>query len=382
MSVDTRPTHSARQQIEVAPPALQAAGGLLRIDRTAIAGNFRALADTVGAGRCGSVVKADAYGLGIDAVVPALVGAGCTTFFVAQLNEGLALRRILPLPARIFVLNGLAPGAETACAAANLIPVANHPGQVAAWAALSRRSGKRLPMALQLDSGMSRLGLSHAEVQGLAAEPGLLAAVDLQLVMSHLACADEPDHEASEAQRTAFNSARALLPPAPASLANSAGIFLGNEFHLDLCRPGAALYGIRTGPASPPMRPTVKLSGRVAQVRQIDRGSFVGYGYAFRAPGPMRLATIAVGYADGWPRHLGAGSAVWWGEARLPLVGRVSMDSFVVDLAEASDAPPQPGDFVELIGEHQSVDDVADAAGTIGYEILTRLGHRFHRVIA
>ena len=358
------------------------AGGLLRIDTAAIAENFRSLAAKVGAGRCAGVVKADAYGLGIDAVAPALAGAGCSSFFVVHLNEAIALQQVLPGPARIFVLNGLAPGAEATCAEAGLIPVANHPGQVEAWATLSRQRGTRLPMALQLDSGMSRLGLSQAEVVALAAEPGLLEAVDLVLVMSHLACADEPDRAASREQLANFNAARALLPPAPASLANSAGIFLGDEFHLDLCRPGAALYGLRTGPAAPPMRQTVQVSGRVAQIREIERGSFVGYGYAFRAPGPMRLATISVGYADGWPRNLGDGAAAWWGDARLPIVGRISMDSFVVDLAAAHNSPVVPGDFVELIGEHQTADDLALAAGTIGYEILTRLGHRFHRILA
>jgi alanine racemase len=243
------------------------AGATLTVDLGAIRANYRLLRSRLGATACAAVVKADAYGLGAAAVAPALAAEGCRTFFVAHLDEALALRPLLP-EAEIFVLNGLAAGAELECAPHQVTPVLNSLAQVDAWAALGRRLGRAVPAALQVDSGMSRLGVGEAELDKLGASPELLDGIELRLVMSHLACAERQDHPMNREQLRHFGAARARLPKAPASLANSSGIFLGPDFHFDLARPGAALYGLApVAGAANPMRPVVRLKGRIVQVR-------------------------------------------------------------------------------------------------------------------
>jgi alanine racemase len=308
-----------------------------------------------------------------------LVAAGCRTFFVAQLNEALLLKPILPPDATLAVLNGIAPGAEALCAAAGIVPVANSLPQLIAWGKCARASGEVLPAIVQIDSGMSRLGMSPTEVDELAVNAHLFDGLTFDLLMSHLGCADEPNHPANTAQLAAFKSARSKLPRAPASLANSAGVFLGTNYHFDLCRPGAAVYGIHVGPAAHGIRRVANLRARIAQLREIPAGSHVGYGYSFKADRPMRLATIAAGYADGWSRSLSNRGAAWCDDVRLPIVGRVSMDSFTCDISALPDGRLMAGDFVDLLGPHQSADDAGMDAGTIGYEILTSLRHRYVR---
>ena len=361
--------------------SLAEAGAVLTVDLAAIRANYRTLRDRAAPARVAAVVKADAYGLGAAMVAPALVREGCATFFVAHLGEGIALRAALGAGPDILVLNGLPPSAESACAQANLIPVLNSLPQLTAWNDLAGALKRRLPAAIQVDSGMHRLGMPPDEVDALAASPDLLGGIDLRLVMSHLACADEPGHSANAMQRARFEEIRRKLPTAPASLANSSGIFLGAGFLYDLVRPGAALYGINPTPHRPnPMRPVVGLSAKVVQVRAVPAGEGVGYGHSFVAPLPMRAATIAIGYADGWHRR--AASSGFLGSTPLPFVGRVSMDSIILDVSGLPEGAPLPGELVELIGAHQTVDDVAGHAGTIGYEVLTGLGNRFHRIYA
>ncbi|RVA27899.1 alanine racemase, partial [Mesorhizobium sp. M7A.F.Ca.US.001.01.1.1] len=216
------------------------------------------------------------------------------------------------------------------------------------------------------------------DVDRIAADPQAFDGIDIRYVMSHLACVDEPEHPANEKQRLAFEQLRKMLPAAPASLTNSSGIFLGPSFHYDLARPGAALYGINPTPAkSNPMLPVVRLQAKVAQTRSVEKGAGVGYGHTYHAQGPLRLATISFGYADGWQRR--AASAAWFEGVRLPFVGRVSMDSIILDISALPAGRLREGDLVELLGPSQSVDDAAGHAGTIGYEILTSLGPRFHR---
>ena len=225
---------------------------------------------------------------------------------------------------------------------------------------------------------MSRLGMAPSEVRALA--PVAFDGLDLRLVMSHLACADEPDNSINGLQRAAFDELRRLLPDAPASLANSSGIFLGPDYHYDIVRPGAALYGVNPTPGRDnPMRQAVGLQAKVIQTRELAVDIGIGYGHAYRTTTPLRTATIALGYADGWPRR--AGAAAWLDGVRLPFAGRVSMDSIVVDISALPSGRPEPGELVELIGPDQTVDDLAAIAGTIGYEILTSLGGRFHRIL-
>jgi alanine racemase len=356
-----------------------ASGGELTIDLGAVEANYRHLAKLTGGVPCAGVVKADAYGVGAVEVTRRLLKAGCRTFFVAQLTEALALKPILPADATLAVLNGVAPGAEPLCADAGIVPVANSLPQLIAWGQHARSSGKVQPAFVQIDTGMSRLGLAPAEVDHLAANRHLLDGLRLDLIMSHLGCADDPDHPANAAQLAAFNAARAKLPPAPTSFANSAGIFLGSNYHFDLCRPGAAVYGLHVGSAAHGIRPVVTLRARVSQVREVPAGSYVGYGYTFQADRPMRLATIAAGYADGWIRSLGNRGAAWVDDVRLPIVGRVSMDSFTCDISALPEGRLAAGDLVDLLGAHQSADDAGLDAGTMGYEILTSLRHRYTR---
>jgi alanine racemase len=359
--------------------SLAAAGAVLTIDLGAIRANYRLLKRQLGAVPAAGVVKADGYGLGVAEVAGALMKEGCDAFFVAHLHEAIRLRAAIGSGPDVQVLNGIAPGAEDECVAAGAIPALNSLEQVAAWRAAARRAGRLLAATLQVDSGMSRIGLSPAEVEQLASDPDAFAGIKAGLVMSHLACADEPEHPANAAQLREFERLRRLLPNAPASLANCSGIFLGRDYHFDMARPGAALYGINPAPSRPnPMHQVVRLEAKVIQTRELPAGAGIGYGHAYHALEPMRAATISLGYADGWPRR--AVAAGWRGDARLPFVGRVSMDSIILDISTPAADRLKGGDLVELIGPHQTVDDIAALAGTIGYEILTLLGRRFHRI--
>lgn len=358
------------------PPAT--AGAILTIDLGAIRENYRRLRGRLDGVPAAAVLKADGYGLDAVAVARALMNEGCDTFFVAHVAEAIALRPDVGDRVAIHVLNGLPPGAEDFCLAAGAIPVLNSLEQIAAWRETARRHGRRLPATLQVDSGMARIGLPPADVEWLAAAPDALDGIETVLVMSHLACADEPSNPANEAQRREFERLRAMLPAARASLANSSAIFLGPQYRFDLARPGAALYGINPVPGTPnPMRQAVRLEAKVIQTREVVAGAGVGYGHAFISSAPLRTATISLGYADGWPRRVEA--AAWFDDARLPFVGRVSMDSIILDISALPAGRLKGGNLVELIGDHQTVDDIAALAGTIGYEILTSLGARFHR---
>lgn len=354
-------------------------GGRLTIDLGAIARNYRALTARASGARVAAVVKADAYGLGAGRVAPVLAAAGCDTFFVAQVQEGLALRRDLPT-SRILVLNGAASGAEAACLVHRLEPVLNGWEAFEAWSRATRIAGCRGPCAIQFDTGMARFGFALADAGRLAARIPRTDQITVGLVMSHLACADIPEHPANPAQRQAMTALRPLFPTAVFSLAASSGIFLGQSYHLDLVRPGAALYGVAPVPGEAnPLGPVVRLEGRVVQVRTVSGGTGIGYGHAARAPGPMHLATLAVGYADGFPRSLSGRGSAWLHGLRLPVVGRVSMDSLVVDVSRAPEGAVAHGDFLDLIGPANGVDGVGKEAGTIGYEVLTSLGRRYAR---
>lgn len=369
---------TTRRIVRECGPDATVAGAILTIDLGAIRHNYRHLRAQLAGAPSAAVVKANGYGLGAAEISQALIEEGCDTFFVAHLSEGLELRQSLGEGPSIYVLNGLPPGGEDAASAAALRPVLNSLEQLAAWQDLARKRGRRLTAAIQVDSGMSRLGMAPEEVERIAADPDRLAGIEVSLVMSHLACADEPLHPANELQRRNFESLRARLPTAPVSFANSSGVFLDGTFHFNLGRPGVALYGVNPTPDKQnPMRPVVRLDVKVVQTREIGAGSGVGYGHALVVNAPTRLATIALGYADGWHRR--AAGAAWFGDTRLPFAGRVSMDSIIVDASALPAGALKSGDLLELIGPHQSVEDVAAYAGTIGYEILTGLGRRFHR---
>ena len=421
------------------------AGATLAIDLAGIVANWRLLCTRAAPAQCAAVIKGNAYGLGATPVARALAAAGCRMFFVASLDEGIALRQALGNEPEIAVLNGPMTGTAPEFIENGLIPVLNTPEQIAEWAGLasrvlrdaplqgapqdeghswmaseydphpeeaaerpSRRTHRRVSETwqraqrtagvspadaagtaavretsraqaiLHVDSGMARLGLTADEFTDLMADPPPIA---WRAVMSHLACADSPDHEFNQRQRARFAAIAAQLPGVCASLAASSGIFLGPDYHFDLVRPGAALYGVNPLPGRPnPLRQIVRLSAKILQIRQIDRGESVGYGAAHVMEAPGRVATVAIGYADGWLRSLSHRGAGTLAGRRVPLVGRVSMDLVTFDVSAVPAELAHPGATIELLGVGYGVDDAAADAGTIGYEILTALGARYHRV--
>ena len=325
-------------------------------------------------------MKADGYGTGISPTGKALARAGCRVFFVATIDEGVSLRAAIGALPRIFVLNGLMGGGTVkAFVEYRLTPVLNTPGDIVAWAEHGRASGGASAI-LALDTGMRRLGLSPAEARTIAVDAGALEGIAVDYVMSHLACAEDADHPMNRQQRELFDELRTELPPAPASLANSGGVFLGPDFHYDLCRPGAALYGVSRSTGAPKnMKQVIGLKGKILQVRVVDSESTVGYGATQSVPAGSRLATVAAGYADGYLRSLGNHGHGYAAGVKVPVVGRVSMDLIPFDI---SAVPPQAigtGDDIDMICEQHTIDDLAEEAGTIGYEILTALGRRYAR---
>jgi alanine racemase len=363
-----------------APIVAEGASGYLTVDLGALRRNYEKLADMVRPARCAAVVKADAYGLGASIVSRTLGDAGCRDFFVAQFVEAMSLKATLPAEARLFVLNGLQPGNEEQCATDDIIPVLNSLPQLRRWSKHAQQVGRSLPAVLQVDTGMSRLGLSPEECSILSREMHEYAGLEFQFVMSHLACADEGANLMNGEQLAELKRISGMFPNIPVCLANSGGIFLGGDFHRTLARPGIALYGGNPTPGSPnPMEPVVRLDVAVVQTRSVPAGTRIGYGGAHIADRDMRLATIAAGYADGLPRALSGRGAVYHDGVRLPIVGRVSMDSIIIDVSALPKDSLTLGSLVQVIGENQTLEDIAEAAGTISYEILTGLGHRYQR---
>ena len=364
-------------------PAARRACAFLTIDLTAIADNYRRLQSKTTRARTAAVVKADAYGLGAAVVGPALARAGAESFFVAHLDEAIALRAALAgdcPQAAIHVLNGLLAGAEADYLAHGIVPVLNSLDDLTHWQAVARERDEALPAVLHIDTGMNRLGLSPEELDLLANDHSRLAGLNLTAIMSHLACAEEADNPMNEAQRAAFAAALTRLPSAPASLANSSGIFLGAAYHFDLLRPGVALYGVNPTPGlANPMAQVVSLKGKILQVREIDAPQTVGYGATHRVEGATRLATVGVGYADGYLRSLSNRGSAFVGDQRVAVVGRVSMDLITLDVTSLPRDQVRLGSLVDLLDPQHGVDALAEEAGTIGYEVLTALGQRYHR---
>jgi alanine racemase len=360
------------------------AGGLLTIDLAAIDANWRMLASTTVPVECAAVVKGDGYGCGLEPVTQTLSRAGCRTFFVADVAEGRRVRALAP-EATIYVLSGIMPGSAQAFANDYLQPVINSTTELAEWDAFVAIHNWRGGAALHIDTGMNRLGLTIDEAVAIA--PRLQSeSHGFTLLMSHLACADVPDHPMNDQQIRQFREIRILYRGLASSLANSSGIFLGGTVYCDLVRPGVALYGVNPTPGRKnPMRPVVELKGRIIQVRTVGKGETVGYGATFTAGRQSRIAVVAVGYADGFLRSASASKGKSAAEVvvagrRCPVAGRVSMDLFAVDVTSLPEGTVRRGDLATLIGDGMSVDDLAAAMGTIGYELLTHLGRRYHRV--
>lgn len=365
-----------------------AAGGLLHIDLAALASNWRILRDHAGGAQTAAVVKADAYGTGIEQSVPALAQAGCRTFFVAHLSEAIRARAVAP-DAAIYVLNGFFSGTGPTYAEFNLRPVLGSFEEIGEWAAFCRSQGRKRKAAIHVDTGMNRLGLTVP--QGLTLKDRAeLKDFETALLMSHFVSAEESENPLNIRQIESFNAVRATLPDVPASLANSSGIFLKEKPHFDLVRPGYALYGGNPTPdRSNPMSAVVGLEARIVQLRWVEADDSVGYNGRWLALTKRRIATISVGYADGYPRaasargksgeELFAGMTIVAG-CPCPFAGNVSMDLITVDVTDIPEDDVKRGDTITLIGGSLTVDEVGRRSGTIGYEILTGLGRRYSRV--
>ncbi|MFC1672896.1 alanine racemase [Pseudomonadota bacterium] len=364
-------------------PEARRAGAILTIDLAALANNWRVYADMArdNGAEAACVVKAQSYGLDAAHVAPALFRAGCKTFYVATIDEGIELRSILGSSVTIHVFNGLMDGAERDFTEHYLVPVLNALGEVDAWRAFCTGYGQPLACDIHVDTGMARLGLPDDELNQVIDNPDHLSGLKLDTILSHLAVAEETNHPKNAAQLAKFKAALAHMPKARASLANSSGAFLGADYHFDQVRPGAALYGVNPTPDQPnPMAQVVRLQGKILQVRAIDTPHSVGYGATYRPQGEARIATIAAGYADGYHRSLSNAGTVYIGEHKASVVGRVSMDLITVDVTHVPEELTRPGQLVDLIGPNNPVDQVGADANTIGYEILTGLGARYHRI--
>lgn len=358
--------------------------GHLEIDLAALAENYRLL-DSLTAPACetGAAVKADAYGLGVDQAAKTLYETGCRTFFVATPEEGVRLRPHLPGPAVIAVLHGYDPQDEKHFAQSRLTPVLNSLEQIRAYAADSKQ-GHPKPAILHFDTGMNRLGLGAAEAESLSKNKTLLENLKIEMIMSHFVSSEEPQNPLNEQQAKRFSKIAQDYPGVRRSLCNSSAIFGDKGWQGDLTRPGMALYGLNPTPEKKnPMRRVVTLGAPVLQVRTASAGETAGYNATYRFDKETRLAIAGVGYADGLLRTLGNNAVLYWRGHALPIRGRVSMDLIICDLTAVPESEiPGPGDQLEIIGPHQSADDLAKAAGTIGYEILTSLGPRYKRVYA
>jgi alanine racemase len=364
--------------------ALAPANGVLTIDLDAIVANWRKLEKTAVPAECAAVIKANAYGCGVDPVARALANAGCKTFFVATLDEGRAARAAVP-SATIYALTGFFQNTGDAFARIDVKPVIGDLNELAEWDVFCRRSGWAGGAAIHIDTGMNRLGLTLAEAQGII--PRINAGDHgITLVMSHLACAETLNHPLNAKQLATFREIAAVFSGVPASLSNSSGIFLGAPFQFDMVRPGAGLYGINPTPeADNPMQPVVDLKARIVQIRTIEKGETVGYGGTWTARRPTRLAIVAAGYADGYFRAGGSndgtrGAEVVVAGKRCPVAGRISMDLIAVDVTDLEKNAARCGHMATLIGEGITVDEIAHHFGTIGYEVLTSLGPRYARV--
>ncbi|HWJ87842.1 MAG TPA: alanine racemase [Pelagibacterium sp.] len=357
-------------------------GGGITIDLGAITRNWKALDTIAGQALTGAVLKADAYGTGADVVGRALYQAGARFFFVATPDEGVSLRRALP-QAHIFVLDGLVPRTAADYAAHNLMPVLASMSQLTEWLDFCLNQGRAVPAALHFDTGFNRVGFRAKEAELVRRELDQ-SGFEPQMIMSHFACADQPANEMTRKQNGVFQGLLNMFPDIPASIANSAAVMTSKDYHYQMVRPGIAMYGGQALNARPnPMARVISMHVPILQIKEPRIGETVGYGAAYRLRRDTKLAILAIGYADGYFRALSGiggqiGGRVAVNGTVVPVLGRVSMDMTAIDITDV-DGLVQPGDLVELLGPTISIDDVADSARTIGYEILTNLNGRFPR---
>lgn len=378
------PTASPEPEVSTGGPPELETGGILTIDIGAIQSNYRALCARVTPAECAAVVKADAYGCGLEPVVRALNLSNCKTFFVAHLAEGRQVRALAP-DATIYALNGMVPGAAAAFAQARVRPVIGSMQELAEWDAFCATSGWRGGAALHFDTGINRLGIPADEAAPLA-QRIKLPDHGITLVMSHFACADTTSHPLNNRQIQLFREICVIFRGITASLAASSGIYLGASTHFDLVRPGYALYGGNPTPGKhSPMLPVLGLQARILQARTLARGDTVGYGATWTAPRAARIAIVSAGYGDGYLRSAGdpdprSAAEVVIADRRCRIVGRISMDLLAVDVTGLPDNVTRRGEWATLVGGGVDIDTLAAQCGTIGYELMCGLGKRHTRV--
>ncbi len=359
-------------------------GAILTVDLNILAKNFAFLKSKLKKGTsCSAVVKSDAYGLGLTPVVTRLSKEGCNRFFVALLDEAIEVRSILEKldkTAAIYMLNGLPENSEKELGHYKIVPILNSIKEIERWSSFAKQSDKIFDGIVNIDTGMSRLGLDNKELESFSLNPQMTEGINITHVMSHLACGDDRNDNKNERQRHLFEKCCLHFGSVKLSLANSAGIFLGNQFHYDLVRPGAAIYGLQ------PIRneinkiqQIVQIKAKILQTFFVDANATVGYGATFRTTRKSRLATVSIGYGDGYFRTLGNRGCGYVGTTKVPIVGRISMDLITFDVTDVAEKDTFPGAMIELIGPNYTVDNLAMDAGTIGYEVLTSLGSRYSR---
>ena len=345
-------------------------GAILIIDLEALKQNYIILSNRLPFAELAAVVKADAYGIGVKEVATALSDLGCMHYFVATVDEGIELRRILP-KATIYIFHGVLPGTEDDLVSYSLIPVLNSPEQIEIWLPHAAHSA-----CLHIDTGMSRLGLTPEQCFKVEN----LMTYNICMVMSHLACAEIHNHPKNTEQLDLFRKLLKHVPTKFSSLAASAGIFLGPDYQFDLCRAGVSLYGINPTPSTQnPLKQVIRLQARIIQLRSVDSPQTVGYGATHQFKKSAKIATLGIGYADGYMRSLGNSGIAFIGDHEAPVVGQISMDLTTVDVSNVPENLLSLNTFVDLIGPNNPIDQIAKQAGTIGYELLTGLGNRIER---
>ena len=359
------------------------AGAVLTIDLNSISANYRFLRNLAAPAKCGAVVKCDAYGLGLKPIAKTLAEEGCNIFFVATPDEAFELHTELKKFERkfsIYMLNGLGSHGIEVCNQ-YISPVLNSLKDIEIWSAYCSKTVSAHPAIVNFDTGISRLGLDKTETVKVLNDHSLLGSISIAYVMSHLACADEPEHPLNLQQNQKFkNIIDNLCGRHLSSLSNSAGLFLGKDYHFDMVRPGAAIYGIGcTSSDRKNLNPAITLKGEILQTRIIDRDSTVGYGAEGVVKKSSRIATVSLGYGDGLFRQLGNKGYGFIEGHRVPIIGRVSMDLVTINVTDLPETKCYAGKMVEFIGVHQSVDELAENAGTIAYEIITAFGNRLFR---
>jgi alanine racemase len=355
---------------------------ILEIDLAKICSNYLTLSDLCKKAEVAAVVKANSYGLGADIIAPILQSKGCKSFFVSSIEEGITMRKALGIEANIFVLNGIFYNDIKEFLHYQLTPVLNNLKQVEIWQDCALSSNNKLDCLIHINTGMNRLGMPDKEVQSILANPDLLSGLEVQYIVSHLSAAEKADNPYNHEQLQMFRHYLNAFPKTKASLANSSGIFLGSQYHFDLTRPGAALYGINPliDGAENPMQNPVRLVAPIIQLQELPAKNYIGYNMTFKTERDSIIATLPLGYADGYPRSLSSKGEVCIGKYRAPVVGRVSMDLITIDV---TDLPPEEiflGQEVEIFGNYCTPDQIANIIGTIGYEILTMLGNRYKKV--